>query len=508
MPFSNFFKRGEAKAAAPPIGEPVAVSPWLAQNQETLDELARFVDFAEGFTLGFLEINFEKDLDEVLKALRKRPECATVQFHTFTLDDPNLRFLKDALEDKIQQLPPPISQFPEKKRVILVRGLENAIGLFGDYNPLLNNLNFVRDILIDSTPYPVLFCLPSYAINRIIEFAPDLWSWKSGIFCISTDKHYSDEVSISSLHAQKMIGSASKLERQERISLLEKLAKELGSSQIYLGNSNLFAAIQVLTELGIARASIGDFPRAWDALCLAEQAFGEETWQPENQRDLALRIQTLTWKGFVAMSLGEVDQAESMLLQALALNTGVDDDLKGLTSLYLGELKTNQGKLGEALSFFWQSLEIRDRIEDVIGQAATLHQIGRIKASQGEVDEAMSLYQQSLEIQERIGDAQGKAANLNQMGRLKANQGEVEAAIALFQQSLEIEERIGNAQGKAATLANLGQLLADKKGDFATAIPYLQESLAILQRIGSPEAATAAAILTRITPNASQGTGS
>lgn len=94
------------------------------------------------------------------------------------------------------------------------------------------------------------------------------------------------------------------------------------------------------------------------------------------------------------------------------------------------------------------------------------------------------------------------------MGRLKANQGEVEAEIALYQQSLEIKERIEDAQGKAATLAMLGQLLADKKGDVATAIPYLEESLAILQRIGSLDAATVAAILTRITQNASQGTGS
>jgi len=44
----------------------------------------------------------------------------------------------------------------------------------------------------------------------------------------------------------------------------------------------------------------------------------------------------------------------------------------------------------------------------------------------------------------------------------------------------------------------LGKLLADKRGDLATAIPYLQESLSILQRIGSPSAATVQSILDRV----------
>lgn len=80
---------------------------------------------------------------------------------------------------------------------------------------------------------------------------------------------------------------------------------------------------------------------------------------------------------------------------------------------------------------------------------------------------------------------------------------DVEGAIALYQQSLEMAEQIGDVQGKAATLAMLGQLLADEKGDSATAIVYLQESLDILQRIGSPDARTVQDILNRITSESS-----
>jgi hypothetical protein len=51
MPFKNFFKRDKTQVQPPlppPEPEPMKVSPWRAQNQETLDALARFIDFYPG----------------------------------------------------------------------------------------------------------------------------------------------------------------------------------------------------------------------------------------------------------------------------------------------------------------------------------------------------------------------------------------------------------------------------------------------------------------------------
>ncbi|MEM8506113.1 MAG: tetratricopeptide repeat protein, partial [Cyanobacteria bacterium P01_D01_bin.1] len=64
-------------------------------------------------------------------------------------------------------------------------------------------------------------------------------------------------------------------------------------------------------------------------------------------------------------------------------------------------------------------------------------------------------WQESLEIKERIGDVQGKAATLHNMAGVIAQQGDIERALSLWQESLEIKERIGDVKGKAATLANL-----------------------------------------------------
>jgi tetratricopeptide (TPR) repeat protein len=95
----------------------------------------------------------------------------------------------------------------------------------------------------------------------------------------------------------------------------------------------------------------------------------------------------------------------------------------------------------------------------------------------GEIETAIALYNQSLELTERIGDVKGKAANLHQLARLYANRGEIETAIALYNQSLELTERIGDVKVKAATLAMIGQLLADERGDYTTAINYTKNGL-------------------------------
>ena len=72
-----------------------------------------------------------------------------------------------------------------------------------------------------------------------------------------------------------------------------------------------------------------------------------------------------------------------------------------------------------------------------------------LKKNQGQVEEALALLQQSLEIKERIGNVQGQANSLLGIGRIKQDQGQVEEALALFQQSLEIFEHIGHVQGQA-----------------------------------------------------------
>ncbi len=62
---------------------------------------------------------------------------------------------------------------------------------------------------------------------------------------------------------------------------------------------------------------------------------------------------------------------------------------------------------------------------------------------------------------------------------------------------MELEERIGDVYGKAMNLWWLGYL-AQKQGDFVTAINYLQPSLEILQRLKSPDAEKVSKIIAEV----------
>ena len=152
--------------------------PLIQQNQDAFKRLVAFLQVAEGLTIGIVEANTPQDIEASLLALQKHPNCQTMQFEVLNFSDPNLRFLRNAILEAL----PPIDPQINKKRVVVVRGLEQSIGVMGDYPPMLQDLNFIRDDLVTSLPYPLLLCLPDYAITRLARYAPDFWVWKSGVF--------------------------------------------------------------------------------------------------------------------------------------------------------------------------------------------------------------------------------------------------------------------------------------------------------------------------------------
>ncbi|AFY48583.1 hypothetical protein Nos7524_2755 [Nostoc sp. PCC 7524] len=160
----------------------VELGQFITINQEAFAELLTFIDFAEKFTLGFVEVNFLPDVDLLIAALQKNSECKDIQFFILNCSDANLRFLRDEIVQRLAE----IEVESNKKLVLMIRGLENAIGVFAEYPPVLQDLNFVRDAYKSTVPHPILFILPDYAITRLAKFAPDFWAWRSGIFCLKT----------------------------------------------------------------------------------------------------------------------------------------------------------------------------------------------------------------------------------------------------------------------------------------------------------------------------------
>ena len=421
--------------------------------QESFDQLLTFVDIVpdDAFDLGFIQSNFTRDRDAIIQALISHPDCQEIQFEIWDFPDPEMRFLMD----EILKVLPTVKVQPDKKLIFIVRGVENAIGMTGEYPPMLVDFNWVRDAYPVMVRHPMIFCLPDYAITRVANYAPDFWAWNSGTFVFKTHVNTRDDAMSQTLDASKGISNCEVPEKQERIDLLKRLLMEYTPSN------------------------------------------GRE----ETDEDLKTRIRVLNNLAIAYRSRSEYKAAKYYLEQALDLAKDDDEDfisLKATTLHELGWIEDDWGNKKEAIAFYQQSLELKEKIGDVQGKAATLHCLAIIYANQGEVEQAIAFYQQSLELKEKIGDVQGKAATLHQLAGIYANQGEVEQAIAFYQQSLQLKEKIGDVQGKAATFAMLGQLLADEKGDFELALNYLQQSLDILQRLRSPDAEIVREIIARV----------
>ncbi|WP_341730570.1 tetratricopeptide repeat protein, partial [Microcoleus sp. EPA2] len=346
-------------------------------NQESFDQLLTFVDIVpdDAFDLGFIQSNFTRDRDAIIQALISHPDCQEIQFEIWDFPDPEMRFLMD----EILKVLPTVKVQPDKKLIFIVRGVENAIGMTGEYPPMLVDFNWVRDAYPVMVRHPMIFCLPDYAITRVANYAPDFWAWNSGTFVFKTHVNTRDDAMSQTLDASKGISNCEVPEKQERIDLLKRLLMEYTPSN------------------------------------------GRE----ETDEDLKTRIRVLNNLAIAYRSRSEYKAAKYYLEQALDLAKDDDEDfisLKATTLHELGWIEDDWGNKKEAIAFYQQSLELQEKIGDVQGKAATLHCLAIIYANQGEVEQAIAFYQQSLELQEKIGDVQGKAATLHCLAIIYANQ--------------------------------------------------------------------------------------
>ncbi|WP_223269911.1 tetratricopeptide repeat protein [Nostoc sp. 'Peltigera membranacea cyanobiont' 213] len=453
-------------------------------NQQSLAELLTFIDFADTqLTIGFVAVNFAEDRNTLIEILKNHPQCDDIQFEILNFADPNLRFLRDEIVRDLKE----VDLEPEKKLVLITIGLEKSIGLSGEYPPVLQDLNFVRDAFSDSVPHPVLIFLPDHALMRLAKYAPDFWAWRKGVFYFQTVQSTQELAIEKTIQSERILESLDLPERQERIDLLERLLME--------PSTDIRTRINILKELGVVYRSIGEVQKAEDFLLKALKL------TEEDEHLAGIKASVLYELGWIYDDLGEWDKAIALYNQSLEINERIGNvQGKAATLHCLAIIYANKGDVDEAIALYNQSLEIEESIGDVQGKAATLHCLAIIYANKGDVDEAIALYNQSLEIKERIGNVQGKAATLHQLAGIYAKKGDVDEAIALFNQSLEIKERIGDVQGKAMTLWWLGHL-AEQQGEYTKAISYLQPALEILQRLKSPDAESVSASLDRVMGN-------
>ncbi|GBE98160.1 tetratricopeptide repeat protein [Microcystis aeruginosa NIES-298] len=436
---------------------------FLAKNQQRLAELLTFIDFAEGLTIGFIEVNRNEEANWIVESLMNNSQCQNIQFIVLNIDDSQVRFLLDEILNYLSKNPP----LEDKKQVLIIKGLENSIG-FKDYPPILQNLNFVRDAFTYDVPYPILFCLPNDTITRFARFAPDFWAWKSGIFKFESlleEKNIDRQF----VNFARVIERDGVSETQARIDLLTRLFAE------YSAEKNISMMITTLQQLGVAYYRRGELQKAEESLL--------EAWNLSNPITSLepTKVATLETLGYVYKKAKKYEEAETIYQKVLNVYSEQNFSQKwakiqnSLGNVYLDK---NQGSkadnLERAISCFNSALEVYTRESFPSEWAMTQNNLGvaysnRIRGERADnLELAIVAYNLSLEVYTRDSFPYEWAMTQNNLGnaysdRIRGEKAEnLELAIVAYNLSLEVYTRDSFPSEWAMTQNNLGNAYSDR----------------------------------------------
>jgi len=454
-------------------------SEFVALNHDVLQSITAFLDLASGFTIAFAECNFWQDGEILIAAivdiLVNDPELEPMQLEVWEFNEPELNLLQE-LEKRLASLP----RQNDKKLVLVLRGLENAIEVVGDYPQFLVDLNFVRDAYARIVPHPVVFVLPDYALTRVANFAPDFWVWKSGVFKFKTSKETMNFAEAKTIDSNRILGNYLKPEKQERIDLLHRLLMEANPSISDLeSNRNAASQMNILIQLGSAYFSLSEFNRAIE---LYDQALS----LARKLGDRCGEANSLIGLGYAYNSLEQYQQAIQFHQQSLNIFRTIDDQQGQASNLNsLGNAYSSLGQYQKAIQFYQQALEISKAIADLHGEAMSINNLGIAYYSLRQHLQSTHFYQQSLKIFREIEDLQGESFSLRCLGISYNRLGQYQKSISLYSKALKISREIGDRASELDSLVCLGNSY-DWIGSYQQSILFYEQALKISRKIGKP----------------------
>ncbi|MGH9846430.1 MAG: tetratricopeptide repeat protein, partial [Blastocatellia bacterium] len=440
-------------------------------DQETeLTALAHAVEFADGFSLVFVQCNQTPQRRELMAEVHTRLPKLTIQ--EIHLSQP-VNHLLDAIRERLT------SPLPDG---VFVSGLEHSLPDLQSAatTPFIANLNASRNSFPRTLPRPLVLWAPEYVLKAIAQGAPDFFSIRSGVYAFAAAPGELAEFT-RNLTTEKEWETAGLplVEKQDRMASIRRLLADYET--LPATQRDRRTEIRLLHRLGVLLYSQGEYEEALRhyqlALKLAEEL--------SDRKGMATLLHQI---GNLYSRRGDYDAALQQYQQSLAIEEKFGDRAGVAASLHqVGTIHQLRGEYDEALRQYQQSLAIEEKHGNRAGVATSLHQIGTIHQLRGEYDEALRQYQQSLAIWEKLGSRGGLGASLHQIGMIHQLRGEYDAALRQYQQSLAIREEIGDRAGAANSHGQIGLLLADL-GQYQEAFDYQISALAAFAKLQSPNA--------------------
>ncbi|MFP4296704.1 MAG: tetratricopeptide repeat protein [Spirulinaceae cyanobacterium] len=454
----------------------------IRDNPDAWAELQTFIRVAQGWTLGFVEVNFPDEAQGLVTALQALPAAEHWQIVHIVLDDPNLRYVRDAVLERLATVEPTP---PDRKRVVIITGLEWAIGMTGDDPPLLQDLNLVRDAYVSSVPHPMLVVLPDYSLTRLARFAPDFWAWRSATFRFKTTTHRRDlahweyetgESQPYLAHWEYETGESQRFvdvpKLKARIDLLERLLMECCPTGEQPSSANRALQIKLLRKLGDLYRDCGSLEKSSNLLQQGLDLVGDS--------DPRKRIDLLRSWGYLQDKKREFNQALATYQEAIDLTDRLDDPVTHAGLIHVcGNACLEMRKFEEARRYYQQALDLKIEFGDRHSQASTYHQLGSVAQALREFDQARHYYQKALEF----GNRYAQAKTYHNLGVVAQALQEFDQARRYYQQALDLKIEFGDRYAQAKTYHNLG-VVAQELREFDQARHHYQQALDLKTEFG------------------------
>jgi tetratricopeptide (TPR) repeat protein len=240
-----------------------------------------------------------------------------------------------------------------------------------------------------------------------------------------------------------------------------------------------------LLWMGTAATTKGNYSEAIAALNNSIALFGKISNKKKDVKISRLLGRAYNNISNVYWYKGSFDLAIKNQFQSLKIRESINDKY-GIASSYnnIGNIYCEQSKFEQALKYYTLSLVIKKKINDEKGIADSYNNIGLVHNYSKNYVAAIESYTRSLNKYKEINDIYGVAVVLNNLGMNYENQNRVDEAYEALNESLRLKKEIDDRYGTALTYLSLG-VLDYRTKKFASSRNYFLSALAISKELAS-----------------------
>jgi class 3 adenylate cyclase/tetratricopeptide (TPR) repeat protein len=193
-------------------------------------------------------------------------------------------------------------------------------------------------------------------------------------------------------------------------------------------------------KIGRTHEGLGDYDRALACLQAAQSVL-----DGNNTGYQAERANILSDIGWIDFRRGNLDQSETVLLEALPLAEEAGQlDVVASVLNRLAAIYWQRDILEQAARYLMRSLVLREQIGDVVAVARSYNNLGLLGWKQGDLIGALDNFNHSYKLQANLGDVEGLIVLNTNMGLIALDRGNLENAKQHFQDALESAGEIGH----------------------------------------------------------------